>query len=573
MKKDLINKIIAEINAPSSFQEKIDELRCEKKHRRGKNKIILSVIIELFDEYALPLRYDDTFNNYYLGELSSKEYEILLTIALRSSCKYFKAICFDIIWEHQHRIDIANEAMQIYFDILKEETNDYRQAALVTAVCRIFSKTKSTVFDISTFHQYCIDSLIPGLPPEKNFTHVIIESLLMSSNSNIIEQYTIDLIAQYENSNMFSDAIYFSNILINFYKKEKRTHDKEAMFRRVAINYEKTADLLNWEVPSNSRRIIHLIQESMRFWSVSKATNASNERKRLTKRIDPIKKISLDSFKSITGKPFDLSEAINQMRTITEKSSFEEIIWNFIRAVKLISQNNVEEEHTAAGFQFSDFFETTVLDSEGRIRSIIPSWHSSSPKERENVLEYEAGKHYLFYANAYISRYLHIIKEKFSFGEEELRFIVESNAFIPNDRRQAFLKGLSAGFDYDYITALSILMPQVENAIRRLAQECGAVVYKTDEHGVEECLSLDSILSLPEIEECLDPDFLFNIKVFFTSDYGLGMRNIVSHGLSSDAEFSSYSSLIVWWFTLHICCIYSPELRKRVSEKRNTNPE
>lgn len=100
MKKDLINKIIAEINAPSSFQEKIDELRREKKHRRGKNKIILSVIIELFDEYALPLRYDDTFNNYYLGEFSSKEYEILLTIALRSSCKYFKAIYFDIIWEH-----------------------------------------------------------------------------------------------------------------------------------------------------------------------------------------------------------------------------------------------------------------------------------------------------------------------------------------------------------------------------------------------------------------------------------------------------------------------------------------
>ena len=39
MKKDLINKIIAEINAPSSFQEKIDELRREKNTDEARTRL------------------------------------------------------------------------------------------------------------------------------------------------------------------------------------------------------------------------------------------------------------------------------------------------------------------------------------------------------------------------------------------------------------------------------------------------------------------------------------------------------------------------------------------------------
>lgn len=82
---------------------------------------------------------------------------------------------------------------------------------------------------------------------------------------------------------------------------------------------------------------------------------------------------------------------------------------------------------------------------------------------------------------------------------------------------------LVAGFQLDLITAMSILMPQIENAIRCMVSECGVVVYKNYDDGVEECLSLDVILRLPEVEELFEEDFLFNLKVFFTSDYGFGM--------------------------------------------------
>lgn len=138
--------------------------------------------------------------------------------------------------------------------------------------------------------------------------------------------------------------------------------------------------------------------------------------------------------------------------------------------------------------------------------------------------------------------------------------------FIPPDRKDSFLAGIQAGFELNLPLAMHVLMPQVENAVRVLAESCGAVVYKTALDGTEESLSMDSILNLPEVRCALDDEFLFNLQLFFTSVYGFGMRNIVAHGLESDEELQSLSSLAVWWYTLHLCCIYCPELYKRVRE-------
>ncbi len=567
MKNDLINIIVSVVNSNSSFSEKRTQFRQERCRRRGKNRILLSVIIDLFSEYTLPLSLEDSLSVHSLDELTSKEYDMLLSVARRSSCKYFQAICFDIIWEHYHKIDLANKALKSYFNMLQSETDDYKKAAFVIAVCRIYSKTKSAEFDISSLHHLCMESIIPSLPTSERYTHIILKSLLLSSNSKELENYITTLIKTNVTAKEYYEAIYLTEILVEVYKKEKRNSDRQALLCDLAKYNEGAANLLNWDDPQNARRIIHLIQKAMSLWTASHSSSANEERKRLAKKIEPVKKLSLSNIKSIPGGKFDLTEVINKMRSITENSSFEECIWNFIRAVKLITPQNLKERHKKNGFFLSTFFGTTILDSDGRIKCIIPALHNADSKDQLHVWEHEAESDYDMYADAFISRYLYIIREHFSFTEESLQFIVDNNVFIPEDRKKSFLKGLTAGFNYDYITALSILMPQVENAIRCLARDCGAVVYKTKDDGVEECLSLESILNLPEITECLDPVLLFNLKVFYTSDYGFGMRNMVGHGLMSDAELSSRQGLIVWWFTLHICCIYSPELIKRVSQK------
>lgn len=216
---------------------------------------------------------------------------------------------------------------------------------------------------------------------------------------------------------------------------------------------------------------------------------------------------------------------------------------------------------------FYSLFPKTILDSHGRIRCVIPSALDADMNSLYSIAEHNASDEYLLYADFFIKRYLLIAQKYISFNKENLEFLVKDNIFIPEGRAKTYLDGLVAGFNLDLSTSMHLLMPQVENSIRYFAELCDAVTYKTHENGVEECLSLDGILKLPEVEECFDEKFLFNLKLFFTSDYGFGMRSSIAHGLFSDDELQSAQSLAVWWFVLHICCMYSTELYKRLNEQ------
>lgn len=567
MQNNHIDNIISILNADSSLEEKRAALIKEKCHYKESNATILSIIIEVLSECALPLNFDDALSIYSLDEIDSNGYDVILSIANSSSCHYFNAIAFELAWKHFHKIDLADKAINYYFDSLQSINNNYVQTSIVAAICRIYAKTKTKGFNLSKFQQFCLNSLIPNYPVSERYTEITLRSLLMATGDNDIERHVLSLIKTKEAKRDYYSAIDLTEILSEAYKKAKRTVDKQNLKSRLAKYYEAAANQLNWDDPQNAHRIIHLIQKAMSLWSASKSPDAVNERKRLAKRIDPVKKLSLETIKCVTSEEFDLTDTINKMRSLVKDASFEKCIWNFIHVANLISPQKLKKQNQKDNYFFSSFFETTILDSDGRKKCIVPSLRNTALEDQEHLLEHDAEKEYSIYADALISRYLYIIKERFTFTEENLKFIVENNALIPQDRQKSFLKGLVAGFEYDYITALSILMPQIENAIRNLASDCGAVVYKTYDNGVEECLSLEAILNLPEMKKYIDPVYMFNFKLFYTSEYGFGMRNTVCHGLASDAELSSCQGLIVWWFTLRICCIYSRELIKRISQE------
>ena len=147
MKTDFLSNIVSILNMPSAIDVKISKLRKIKTRTKGQNQIVLSAIIELLSEYTLPLNIDDSFSIYSLDNITSKEYEVLLDIVKLSSFRFFNAICLDLLWEHYHNIDFANEALEAYFDVLQTENDNYTQTAIVSSICRIYAKTKSNKFN------------------------------------------------------------------------------------------------------------------------------------------------------------------------------------------------------------------------------------------------------------------------------------------------------------------------------------------------------------------------------------------------------------------------------------------
>lgn len=176
-----------------------------------------------------------------------------------------------------------------------------------------------------------------------------------------------------------------------------------------------------------------------------------------------------------------------------------------------------------------------------------------------------------FSSQILVGNTLNYIRSKFIIEEHDIREIVEESIIVPSDRKESYIKGLMSGFSGDFMTALYILIPQVENSIRELAILCGEPVYNLNESGIEELKTMHAILELEGVKEKLEDDFLLALKTVFCSKFGFNMRNNIAHGIFSDKQFNSYEALYTWWFILRMCYMFCGKLqvdnRIKVNEK------
>ena len=101
------------------------------------------------------------------------------------------------------------------------------------------------------------------------------------------------------------------------------------------------------------------------------------------------------------------------------------------------------------------------------------------------------------------------------------------------------------------MTALSILIPQIENAVRYLAVECGEPVYNMNEEGIEEVKPMHAVLELEGVKESLDEDLIL-LKYDFCSKFGFNIAQQCGTWNADDQAFRASKLCIFWWFALKI---------------------
>lgn len=514
---------------------------------------------------SLPLAHDEI--PYYIQNdagyhqyISEIEY-----LVLRTNHLLFKGIAYEYLWNVEHRLEYATSAIATYLELLPTlNGHTTRFCTIACSICRVFQRCRTVIFDQQHFWELCKDSIIVHMDSQGFCTLYILLGLLECEiNPEAAEQLLIESISHFEEQQLYEKAISFREDLISYYKKKKRPCSHLIVDN--AVDYEKAARQLDINNPGNSFRIIDLVQKAMLAWQRSKSPEAKNNRERLARFINPVKESMIQNMAEFESPPIDISDTVQMIKERIENSSFEEAIAHIANA---ISPREMDYFKKSDDSYFSSLFPMRLLDNKGRIRANIPSRTSDNPDDRRKTAQYEAMQYYRLSAEVLLMRYLYFSKEKFDFNENSLRFLVENNLFIPDDRKETYLKGILAGFSGDWGTAMHLLMPQVENSIRNLAEACDIVVYKTNEFGVEECLSLTAILALPEFKEYFEDDLIFCMELFYTSEYGFGMRDQISHGLLSDNQLQSYDSMAVWGFTFNLCCQYSRELGIRLARRR-----
>ena len=571
MSNSLVTEIISVLNNDSSIDDKRNELLKIVKHRRGNNRKFLYIIHDIL-YFHLPLSLDNKFklcDRNFLEE----EYKGLNKVLEKSSCTYFNAICSEILWSYTHDKSIAVKSINSYMQELKNPSliNDYIHTQLIISICRIYSKSKITDFDFEEFFQYSLKHVVSNYD-SKEYSILFILKGLTACRENVceLEKTFEDAISHYETQQDYDKANDFLKGLENFYKTNKRKNELPQLWIRIAKNKEKRAEQYDWSNPQHAHMIILCIQGAMKYWGKVNDENAKKERQRLSKRIVPVKKLSLQNLKVFSSEPVDISQYVKTLKKYVDKATLESYIYNLAYVIPLISCEETLEELQKSDFISSAIFSSIKLDGEGRKKCIVPSLIGASDEERISVAEYHASDKYRLHADIIFRNFVGFGNNKFEFTCDMLSFLVDDNIIVSPEQKESFLKGIVAGFKLDLITAMHLLMPQVERCIRNLAKYCGAVIFKTYPNGVEECISMKSILNLPEVKECLDETFLFNLRLFLESEYGFGMRNEICHGLLSDNEIQSINGLAVWWFVLRMCCMFSPSLHRRLGEQSNS---
>jgi hypothetical protein len=147
---------------------------------------------------------------------------------------------------------------------------------------------------------------------------------------------------------------------------------------------------------------------------------------------------------------------------------------------------------------------------------------------------------------------LELIRLQHQFSASLLFDLCRYSPLIPSGREWTWARGLLHGLDGDFVSAVCVLVPQIEHVVRVQLKQAGAHTLVTDERGVETEKGLSALLDDQKSIEVLGADLRFELKALFTASQGPNFRNVIAHGLASDGHLMGHSAVYAWWLAVRM---------------------
>lgn len=136
--------------------------------------------------------------------------------------------------------------------------------------------------------------------------------------------------------------------------------------------------------------------------------------------------------------------------------------------------------------------------------------------------------------------------------EADFVALAEQSPVVPAGRERLFGKALFSGYDRDFVSAIHLLVPQIEHMVRFHLKQAGATTTNLDGKGIENENGLATLMELPEADKVFGEDLAFEIRALFCDAFGPNLRNELAHGLLDDQACNSVSVIYAWWFGLRL---------------------
>jgi hypothetical protein len=184
--------------------------------------------------------------------------------------------------------------------------------------------------------------------------------------------------------------------------------------------------------------------------------------------------------------------------------------------------------------------------------------------ERNEKLEYFTIQnfqwHYSVIAQISLSEIFNlIVKEHEDYIESLIQYLAITG-LINKERIEIIKPGLYAFKNKEYVSAIHVLLPQIEGILRDLLHALGlpTFIYKNNE--MRQTL-LSGILKTLSYVEGFDEDFLKFIEIFLCDIRGDNLRNDALHGLSHLAAFTKENSILLLLILIKLASLTVTEVK------------
>ncbi|MFO5472108.1 MAG: DUF4209 domain-containing protein, partial [Dolichospermum sp.] len=525
-------------------------------------------------------------NDEFFGEVFSnlaEEYLNFLTkIAPEISDPELQARVADILWVKNGNYQMAQLAVEAYLESAKQLEDPQKWSHCVDRIERSLRLARKINYKPEIVIEY-IDEVLNRYQGEDSlWLSIKLHELLQDEkNINLLRKKQLLNTAKYaalaekgaifqESSKEWDKARNYWEIKAGWHRIEKNVEKAYTARMLAAETYIKEAEDSLTKHPLPYLKASRDLQKALEAFERLKSQGTEEERAAINTRLEEIHKRLLEyqqksSNELITiSSEFNISEEVELARSQVRGKEFPEALLSLasLATPPKVSELRQSVKETAS---LSHFFPIVKMNEMGKVvaRQITNS------DDGEEAIKFEmyvkAAEYQKIYAQAFIepARYQifseHIIqKEENKIKETDLLPRVSNSPFVPSGREHLFAKGLYAGLIGDFVTSTHILIPQIENSVRYLLSNRGAITSGIDNknNGIQKEDNLNTTLfpsKYPQITSIFDENTLFDLQGLLIEKSGSNLRNRMAHGLINDNDFSSPIFSYLWWVTLRLC--------------------
>lgn len=256
----------------------------------------------------------------------------------------------------------------------------------------------------------------------------------------------------------------------------------------------------------------------------------------------------------------DITEIVeNARRSVSGKSAHEALL----AFANLHRGANVEELRSSVlermrQYPLQSLFAATVISRDGRVIAKCPamSLGGELTEDDEMAIRAEMARDYGILVSIVVRGdvwpALEVLLLEHRLREADFVDLARQSPIVPKERAGLFGKALFAGYERDFVSALHLLIPQMEHLVRVHLKQAGAKTTNLDKDGIQNENGMSTLMDLPEAEQVFGKDLSFELKSLLCDAFGPNLRNELAHGLLDEDGCHTAYAIYAWWLALRL---------------------